>query len=59
MSTKVERDRNKKLAQTIMGVNGIDYDEWLNQQHSDYIAQNADILMKGVKSLEKQTNVTN
>lgn len=60
--TQQDNNKLKKQIQQIMEVKDEDYQEWLYNQHQEYLTQNNDIIAKALKfySQNKQeSNISN
>lgn len=51
MAVKIDKEA-KELASSILEVKGIEYEDWLNEQHQNFIISNFEILKQGL-SLKK------
>lgn len=54
MAVKID-NATKKRVQALMQLNGISYEEWLNEQHKNYLLEEADIIDRLLaKELERK-----
>lgn len=60
--TQQDNNKLKKQIQQIMEVKNEDYQEWLYNQHQEYLNQNNDIIAKALKlysQSQQQSNISN
>lgn len=60
--TQQDNNKLKKQIQQIMEVKNEDYQEWLYNQHQEYLTQNNDIIAKALKfysQSQQQSNISN
>lgn len=60
--TQQDNNKLKKQIQQIMEVKDEDYQEWLYNQHQEYLTQNNDIIAKALKlysQSQQQSNISN
>lgn len=65
LATKEQR-QNKSFVEKLLQIKGLDYDEWLDEQHLTYIQDSQSIILEalesklnGVKSSSNTTNAAN
>ncbi|MEC5317191.1 hypothetical protein NGF69_16635 [Enterococcus casseliflavus] len=45
MATKKERSEIKKKTMKLMSLDGLDYDEWLHEQHVKFVEEQGEIIL--------------
>lgn len=56
MATKEQR-QNKLFVEKMLQIQGVDYEEWLDEIHSDFIQNNNKLILEALDSkLDKGTN---
>lgn len=53
MATKEQR-QNKRYVEMLLQIKGIDYDDWVDEIHTEFIQSNNDLIFEGLKLLNKQ-----
>lgn len=53
LATKEQR-QNKRFVEKLLQIKGIDYDDWVDEIHTEFIQNNNDLILQGLKLLTKQ-----
>lgn len=57
MATK-EQKQNKNFAEKLLQIQGIDYEEWLDQKHQEMIQDNQSLILEALDSKLKKVEAS-